>query len=318
MSVSTIIIAGFPADAPMRERKNAARLLAGFESAHCNLKTGAVFAKFDSPENAQAAVEYLSNTPYDMDDEAAGGLKVELTKRDLEVRDAPQRKPVVGGFGKGGAPSMAPVHMPLGASAAYYGGPPVSRDAGIDTVVVTKLAQQGWTPGAVNDLFGTFQGFMVCQYNERVDGCFVKFSSPRMAMAAVQRGSAKGAQVQMAKRSLELPGEGSGKGVGRGGAYVGYDSWAADGPPAKRVRTDPGTGPVDTLVVTKLAAQGLTADSVTAAFSGMPGYVACQHNERIDGCFIKFSDAGAALRAKQNAANLGIPIEIAKRSLQVL
>jgi len=327
MSVTTIVIAGFPADAPMRERKNAARLLAGFESAHCNLKSGTVFAKFDTPESAQAAVDFLSTNPYDMDDEGAGGLKCELAKRDLEVRDTPQKKPVA--FGKGGAltapamapmPRMAPAPAPFYSAPAYsgqpaYTGPPAS---GVDTVAVTKISLQGWTPESVNDLFGNMPGFVVCQYNERIDGCFVKFNNARAAAAAVQKGGAAGVQAQLAKRSLELEGKGGGKGaVAPAPSYPSYDSWSA-APPAKKPRTDAPAGGVDTLALMKVSSQGLTPDGVAATFANMTGYVTYQHNERIDGCFIKFTDAAAAARAKLQAASLGLEVELARRSLQVI
>lgn len=310
----------------MRERKNAARLLAGFESAHCNLKSGTVFAKFDSPESAQAAADFLSTNPYDMDDEAAGGLKCELAKRELEVRDTPQKKIWPTPFGKGGAMAPAPMAMapmarmapapaPFYSAPASYGGPP---SAGIDTVAVTKVTQQGWTPESVNDLFGSMPGFVVCQYNERIDGCFVKFNSARAAAAAVQKGPAVGVQVQLAKRSLELEGKGGGKGAAAAPpSYPAYDSWSA-APPAKKPRTEPTGGNVDTLALMKLATQGLTPEGVAATFAGMAGYVTYQYNERIDGCFIKFSDAGTTTRAKSQAASMGLQVEMAKRSLQVL
>lgn len=195
----------------------------------------------------------------------------------------------------------------------------------IDTVAILKVGEQGWTAEQINETFGMMPGFIVCQYNERIDGCFVKFGSPRQALLAVQGGSAYGLQVSLAKRSLTVDGKGGGKGgappsqtpafglnafggLGPGGSYP------ASAPPAKRPRTDD-AGPIDTLAITKLATHGLTAETALATLSGMGGFSSSQYNERIDGLFAKFLDAGSAAHAKSQAEALGLPVEFAKRSL---
>jgi len=330
----------------MRERKNTARYLPGFQFSHCNVKTGSVFAKFDSPESALAALERLNNDPYDMDNEALGGLKADLAKREVEPPEKPQKAPM-GGFGGkgGGVPAYAPSYAPIPAmsaapthftprpampvSASLYASPgaasSVAAGSGaIDTVAILKVGEQGWTAEQINETFGMMPGFIVCQYNERIDGCFVKFGSPRQALQAVQGGSAYGLQVSLAKRSLTVDGKGGGKGsappaaapasnafggLGSGGSYP------SAAPAAKRPRIDDAGGPIDTLAITKLATHGLTADTVLATLSGMGGFSSSQYNERIDGLFAKFLDAGSAAHAKSQAEALGLPVEFAKRSL---
>jgi len=356
--ISTIVIAEYPPDATVRERKNFARFLPGYESSFCHLKSGNVFVKFVSPDFAQSALQLVAAVPYDLDDAAGWPVKVSMAKRDLEIRDEPVwegHSLVIPGQGKGMSKGSS-TSAAAGATTWYppaSGGAPKPLAAGaddIDTVAVLRLAEQALTAETVNETLGIFPGFVVCQYNSKIDACFVKFSGPQAARSGCQRAVAVGLTAQMARRNLAVPGEtasvlaaqmtreaswssygtadygswGSSPATAEGGA----DWWPSSGaarsmasePPAKRFCPSAGEGTgelVDTLAVTRVATNGLTPEAVNATFADMDGFVATQYNERIDGCFVKFRDHACAVAARQTAAGTGVPVDLARRSLAI-
>mmetsp|Transcript_53198 Transcript_53198/g.121060 ORF Transcript_53198/g.121060 Transcript_53198/m.121060 type:complete len:337 (-) Transcript_53198:48-1058(-) len=332
---STIVIIGFPLDATMRERKNIAKYLPGFVTAHYLVKSGTVFAKFDSPESAQAAVDRLNHDIYDADDPGFGPLKASIAKRELEVRDEPQKKILAAsasasypsGLGSapvalrpvsmghmGGMREMAGMGMPLSALTGPRASS-VPAAAGVDTVAVMKVGYQGLTPEGINETFGLLPGFIACQYNDRIDACFVKFNTAQAAQRACSRGMTMGIQAEMAKRSLTMPGEA--KGSGKGGGYHDYAAQDSYAPAPKRMRTEASAsaGAIDTLVVMKLAKHGLSLEAVSQTFQSMQGFVTVQYNEPLDAAFVKFTSPGEASAALRLAGQCGVPTEMARRSM---
>eukprot|EP00931_Biecheleriopsis_adriatica_P115519 TRINITY_DN91304_c0_g1_i1.p1 TRINITY_DN91304_c0_g1~~TRINITY_DN91304_c0_g1_i1.p1 ORF type:complete len:278 (-),score=45.67 TRINITY_DN91304_c0_g1_i1:49-819(-) len=64
--VSTIFVAGFPGDASQRELDNLCRFMPGFVNSKVSFGKGTtLFALFDSPMSAQAAIDVLRDQAYD-------------------------------------------------------------------------------------------------------------------------------------------------------------------------------------------------------------------------------------------------------------
>lgn len=99
--MSTINVIGFAPDATARELKNLLRFLQGYQGAHVTPGRGApcLFAKFESVEEAAAAIQVINGQQWDMDNPAPHTiLKADFARREMEVREAVAQQGVPGNW----------------------------------------------------------------------------------------------------------------------------------------------------------------------------------------------------------------------------
>mmetsp|Transcript_55369 Transcript_55369/g.125904 ORF Transcript_55369/g.125904 Transcript_55369/m.125904 type:complete len:238 (+) Transcript_55369:58-771(+) len=234
MSVSTICVVGFPADAGVRERKNFLRFLPGFERAVVT-KTNTLFAKFETPTDAENAVAMLATVPYDQDDSSSYPVKAELAKSEMgegaaQVTPSPR-------YGKGAPRAMGFEAVPqmtqvygadnyyspasfaggkgaaraaggFAARAAPYGAADVSRKGkgmedpnSIYTIAVLGLDKKGLTFDVVESVIGSLPGFLQHRSDAKINALFAKFDSPASARQAVEIATSQGIGAEMARRN---------------------------------------------------------------------------------------------------------------------
>lgn len=244
--VTTIFVGGFPFDAQPRELDNLVRFFPGYVTSSISTTRGVtMFALFDFPDNAQAAIEALNGQVFDRNN-PADVLRASMAKSNMRS-SAPG-----GGAQHGPAP-------PRGSAAAWaaprtqsqppppaYPPPPghpgtggLGNGAGlkrpripedpnqIDTVASVGATEAGFDEATLRNVFEQMPGFVHFKGNPRMGGAFVKFASPSAAAAAIQYARDEGVPADMAKSSMSVPGDSRPPAPAGGQIY----------PPAPRVTT---------------------------------------------------------------------------------
>eukprot|EP00746_Dinoflagellata_sp_MGD_P073191 gnl/MRDRNA2_/MRDRNA2_297169_c0_seq1.p1 gnl/MRDRNA2_/MRDRNA2_297169_c0~~gnl/MRDRNA2_/MRDRNA2_297169_c0_seq1.p1 ORF type:complete len:128 (+),score=22.42 gnl/MRDRNA2_/MRDRNA2_297169_c0_seq1:60-386(+) len=73
---------------------------------------------------------------------------------------------------------------------------------GIDTLAVLSLREKRLTEHALRQEFSQVPGFVMLQYNPRLDGCFIKFTTAEHATRALQAANVLQLGAELAKRNL--------------------------------------------------------------------------------------------------------------------
>jgi len=345
MGITTICITGFDVTAQPRELKNLCRFMVGFEGSHVAFSTqgagvSSLFVKFHNGECAQAAIDTVLGQPFDLDNPVAV-LRAEFARREMEVRPGslmPSVKSfaaggtmtsaipsvgvtsVVGGYGGGGG----------GGCGGYGGGGGGGSRVGITggelvTIAVLGLREKGTDPESLRQWFSERPGFCALQINERIDAVFVKFSSAAAAANGIEDANAQNLGAEWARRNLDddrtggaaavpmvgMPVAG-GVGLG-GGGHMGGRGFPA---PARSSAPFISSGEqIVTIAIMGLKEKGLFQDDLLAYFQVRPGFSKLQINERIGGCFVKFSSVAEAEAALQDANQAGFGADWARRNL---
>jgi len=232
--VSTIFLGGFPYDAQPRELDNLVRFFPGYVTSSVSTNRGVtMFALFDIPENAQAAIEVLNGQVFDRNNPAEL-MRASMAKSNMRSSASGGG----GGGGGGGAAHHGP--PPARGSAAAWAAPrtfsqppppsyppppghpgtgPMGNQSGqkrpriyedpnqIDTVASVGAMEAGFDENTLRGIFESFPGFMHFKANPRMGGAFVKFASPAHAVQALQYAKDDGVPCEMAKSSMSVPGE---------------------------------------------------------------------------------------------------------------
>jgi len=323
---STLAVAGFPLDATPRELKNICKGFPGFLGCRVNAKGGKasnVFVKFDSPQSAAQAVERLNELVFDENAAPGVTLKADFARRELELWEIPGAQAP----GAQGAPQWQATQHDLGSTrsqsypeqagmqpqkrpriwqpptnltwqppqkwqpaqtwqpAQKWQPPaiqPYAEEAGPDTIAC-KI--DGREEGHLRDFFAQLPGFIDLKFNTKVNGCFVKFADTNMAQVGLQAAHENELNAQFAKRSLEMSSD----------APANYISG------------------VDTLAC-KIG--GRTKEEFEELMVGVDGFVALTFNDKVGGCFVKFTNPAIAAAALETVQGFGIVGDFAKRNLQ--
>jgi len=83
--VSTLFIVGFPSDVQHRELDNLCRFLPGFETSNVTTSKGlySLFAKFDCPRSAHAAISALNGQPFDRNSSYDQPIRAAMAKSNM-------------------------------------------------------------------------------------------------------------------------------------------------------------------------------------------------------------------------------------------
>lgn len=279
MVVTTICIVGFPTDVLQRELRNLCRFIAGFEDANIVGKSGTLFVKFATVSHARAAINSLNGQAFDLDTPHTYMLKADFAKREMEVRHG---------------------NIPLAVN---------PNSGALSTITVLGVHSKGRTHDELHRWFQKFPGFSALQVNERIDAVFVKFHTQYDAERALHEANAQYLGAEWARRNMDDDV------VNEGG---GFQSWPRpsiqDERPAKRHKS--GRDDIDTLAVMNAKAKGLGQQEALNFFSELPGFITMQVSERIDGIFIKFENPALAEQAMEEANQLNVGAEWARRNLE--
>jgi hypothetical protein len=230
MSVSTICVVGFPADAGIRERKNYLRFLPGFVRGVVT-KTNTLFAKFETTADAENAIAMLTSVPYDQDDLSSYAVRAELAKSEMgdgaaQLASTPRHmKGGARGAGFDAAAMMYPsdnFYPPMGfaggkgatrasvgfmARANPYGYEGARKGKGAEdpnsiyTIAVLGLEKKGLTFDVVESVISSLPGYVQHRSDSKINGVFAKFESPASAKQAVEIANSQGIGAEMARRN---------------------------------------------------------------------------------------------------------------------
>mmetsp|Transcript_71673 Transcript_71673/g.171172 ORF Transcript_71673/g.171172 Transcript_71673/m.171172 type:complete len:253 (+) Transcript_71673:53-811(+) len=237
--VTTVFVAGFPADTTHREVDNLCRFMPGFVKSKVSFSRGiTLFALFDSVESAEAAIHTLKDQAFDAS-RPSEIMRVVMAKSNMRITDsgppggpaafpAYPSQPAIGGRGISDAPrfqatpraqyatrgqvwSQPPPPSPVGGGyvrpSAALGGPAkrprtaLSPDS-VDTVACVGAADAGVDQESLQNFFAVQPGFVAFKANPRMGGGFAKFETPERAREAIQAAQVEGIPAAVARTSM--------------------------------------------------------------------------------------------------------------------
>jgi len=245
MAMSTIYIIGFPPNTLDREIENFCRFMPGFVGAKAAFSDGnkpRAWVKFDTPENAQAALALTNDKAFDLTDPtvvmkaspAKTELNVDHSKRTtgvscaaglIDVLIARSTQPTQS-FTRSFQPSFEtfdtggmglfdqyPVSGGYGAGREGYGDRGTKRPRSDDrsgpqdTLVLMGIGTKNLDEKQCKDVFSKLEGYVTSHFNSSGKGggnFFVKYSSETDASKAMTAVKAHGLDPQIARKSLEV------------------------------------------------------------------------------------------------------------------
>mmetsp|Transcript_24679 Transcript_24679/g.37509 ORF Transcript_24679/g.37509 Transcript_24679/m.37509 type:complete len:334 (+) Transcript_24679:99-1100(+) len=323
--VSTIFAVGFPHDAHPRELDNLCRFLPGFVQSNVSTTKGmTLFALFDTPDNATYAISMLDGNVFDRISPGEP-MKVQMARNNMRTTVSQQAPPV----GRTWGPDVRQPPPPTTPHPYGYdtGAPAAKRprvvDPTVDTVASIGANEAGYDENALRAFFEAQPGYLEFKGNPRVGGGFAKFSSPQLAVQAMQTARNEGLPCDMAKSSMGAP-AGAAAGAGLTPRTVAPYRALAAAPPAagdawgtKRPRIPEDPNQVDTIACVGARDAGFEESALHTYLSQLPGFMVFKPNPRMGGGFAKFSSAAAAVQAVQMAQEQGVPAAMAKSSMSV-
>lgn len=298
----------------------------GFVALQVNERIDAIFARFVTSVFAEQAIH----------DANAMNFGAEWARRNLDD-DLGQKNAVAANTFVAPAPAQyGGLNTPMGNSAGYGPAPPGPRGSdSLTTLTILGMRDKGLHSEEMKRWFTTQPGFVAMQENERIDGMFVKYTTQGQAQQVITEGNQRfGFGAEWARRNLDDDRGGAGGGGGGGGGSHGggggsfhqfagaavaslpqsYPPQGSFGP-SKRQRVQ--TGELDTICILSMKEKGLTPSDVQQWFQELPGFVAMQVNERIDGLFVKFNTKEAAEKALSDSNARSLGSEWARRNLDL-
>lgn len=295
-------------------------------------RSGTLFAKFQSADFAQEAIQALNGHAFD-EEQGHQPMKADYAKRELEPQrnrgmpshqvDTRERHssslnhapPSGSGSGRH---HHAPPGLPYGGH--HEAAAPLSSD--ITTVTIIGAERKGVSRDELKDWFQRLPGYITLQMNEKIDAIFVKFSSHRDAERALREANVANLGAEWARRNLD---EGE-----REVAYQIVPTTGGHHPPAlhtaKRSRGGGGdreshhregsSSTLDTLAVLGVQKRGLNSEDLQDWFIRRTGYEKLKVNDNIDAIFVKFASRDDADKALQDANELEFGAEWARRNLE--
>jgi len=212
------------------------------------------------------------------------------------------------------------------------------------TLAVLGLRDRGLDVDEVQQWFLNRPGYVNLQWNDRIGGIFVRFSSFVDADRALHDAGARGYGAEWARRNLDddrgaatawpparfpaqpqaygaqqahrtLQAHGAPQAYGAP-SFHGAAPYQQGGPPPKRPRGI--VGELATIAVLGFnVKQGSFPDSLQDYFRSKVGFVALQMNDRVDGLFVKFATAALAEQAMSEANAINLGAEWARRNLDL-
>lgn len=349
--LSTIFVAGFPADAHARELENLCRFMPGYLKSKLETRKGTtLFAMFDCGRNANFAINALNNQSLDSANPGEP-MRAVMARSNMRT-DGPGGPAAPGGPGQlttytawGPKRVAPPVHAAPASAGGWGSGAKRPRTAEnpaqVDTVAVTGAYEAGYDSATLEAFFAELPGFVVFKPNPRMGGGFAKFESPSLAVEAVtaaEMHQVPGAEI--ARSSMNAvdghsaphanPVEPGGYGytpsyqgggppprhhqpVGNGAGHGG-----APPPGSRRPRIPENPAHVDTVAIVGAFEMGHDETTLQAFFAELGGFVAFKGNPRMGGGFAKFQSAHLASQAIAAAEAQGIPAATAKSSMSVV
>lgn len=237
---STLYITGFPENALDRELENYARFLPGYCGAKASMKTWPkVWVRFDTKENAVAALVCIDGQPFDVQDAESPMLRASIARTDMNPVPPERLQPRSNGplsvkgyinqlIGFASANSSEPQWSSINSSSAAatiataVGGmgrstwsapsralvkPPSSSANEQDTLFIFGAGDSEMSQQVFEDFFSAVDGFVALKFtpaSKAGGNCFVKFASHRLADAALQHAAASGFDAQFARTNLNL------------------------------------------------------------------------------------------------------------------
>lgn len=330
--VSTIFLAGFPADATPRELDNLCRFMPGFVTSNVVTTKGTMlFVLFDTAANARAAISVINQQPFDRTMEGEP-LRAQMARSNM-------RSPGAAPEPQWGPPGAAPHKVPPSWVPARHQPPPPAGphpfEAGlgqkrprqmpenpgqVDTVAVIGAKEKGFDEETLRYFFEGLPGFACFRVNTRVGGGFAKFASSEHAAQAVDAAALQGIPAEMAKTSMSSsagqPAPAMVQPHSQPPPPVQPPQWGGGwGGGNKRQRTQEDPSQVDTVASIGAAEAGIDEQTLRSFFEGLPGFVAFKANPRMGGGFSKFSSVALAKGAIQAAKDSGIPADMARSSM---
>lgn len=291
----------------------------GFIALQVNERIDAIFARFATSVFAEQAIH----------DANAMNFGAEWARRNLDD-DLGAKNAVAAHTSVAPAAQYGGLNAPMGNSGGYGPSPsgPRGGSDSLTTLTILGMRDKGLHSDEMKRWFTTQPGFVAMQENERIDGMFVKYTTQGQAQQVITEGNQRfGFGAEWARRNLDDDRGSSGGGGGGGGGGFHQFAGAAVGVapqqyplqgsfgPAKRQRTQ--QGELDTICILSMKEKGLTPSDVQQWFQELPGFVAMQVNERIDGLFVKFNAKEAAEKALSDSNARSLGAEWARRNLDL-
>jgi len=344
--VSTIFVAGLPVDATYRELENLVRFLPGYEAfkmASSRGKAGGgitLFAKFDLTFSATAALEVLNGVPFDTKNPDVT-MRVEMARSDM-TGEAQQREP------KKPAPVMVHQALPVQKRQAPqredWNG---SWDQGarkrpkidygeVDTIVLLGQVEKGFTERQLEEYFSQCPGFLAWKPNRKVGGGFVKFSTPKFAVEAIDVAASSSIEATIARSSMTFAGGEPPAKIAtgwssslsanqtkdaprtKGAASKGYSKGSSGGVSKGSTSLAADPAAVDTIVLLGATEKGgYKLTELEEFFTPLIGFVALKANRGVGGAFVKFETHEFALEAMETSNSGGIEAKLARNSMNL-
>jgi len=290
----------------------------GFVALQVNERIDAIFARFVTSVFAEQCIHDANAMGFgaewarrNLDDDIGAQNAARVTAQPAAYVAAPYAPAPAGPGGGGGGYAAAPA-------------PPRGQET-LVTITILGMREKGLSSDEMQNWFTSQPGFVAMQANQRIDGLFVKYATQQLAMQVMSDGNQKfGFGAEWARRNLDDDKSQSQQQQGGGfhafaGAAVGVAPQLhhASGQfgPAKRQRTQ--TGELDTICILSMKEKGLAPSDVQQWFQELPGFVAMQVNERIDGLFVKFNNRDTATQALEGSNSRSLGAEWARRNLDL-
>jgi hypothetical protein len=291
----------------------------GFVALQVNERIDAIFARFGTSVFAEQAIH----------DANAMNFGAEWARRNLDD-DLGQKHAAAAAATTQYSPTQYPSSQYFAPAAAAYA--PASTPRGksgpesICTITILAMREKGLNSEEMKSWLTGQPGFVALQANERIDGLFVKYASAHQAQQVMTEGNQRfGFGAEWARRNLDDDKSSAGGG-GQPQSFH-HQGWAAVGVspqvqpqqgyfgPSKRQRVQ--TGELDTICILSMKEKGLQPSDVQQWFQELPGFVAMQVNERIDGLFVKFDGRATAEKALADSNGRSLGAEWARRNLDL-